>query len=86
MVKKLFIFIATILVATSLPAQKPFKKNTIYGELGGNGLVLSANYERQLGHKPGVGVHIGIGIGGIITPSYPWDWTICLILEIKNLL
>ncbi len=41
--------------------QSDFRKNTIYGEFGGNGVFLSLNYERQLGTKPGLGVHFGLG-------------------------
>jgi hypothetical protein len=41
--------------------QSSFRTNTIYGEFGGNGVFLSLNYERQLGTKPGLGVHFGLG-------------------------
>ena len=41
--------------------QTDFRKNTIYGEFGGNGVFLSLNYERQLGTKPGLGFHLGVG-------------------------
>lgn len=44
--------------------QAHFKPNTFYGEIAGNGLVLSVNYERQLAAKPGLGLHAGIGLGG----------------------
>ena len=46
-------------------AQSPFKKNTIFGELGGNGLLASINYERQLSSKPGFGVRLGMGFYGV---------------------
>ena len=35
----------------------------LYSEIGGSGIVLSANYERQTGNKPGLGLHIGAGLG-----------------------
>jgi hypothetical protein len=38
-----------------------FEKNTVYAEFGGNGIDWSANYERQLGKKPGLGVRAGMG-------------------------
>lgn len=41
--------------------QSNFRKNTLFGEFGGNGVFLSLNYERQLGIKPGLGVHVGLG-------------------------
>jgi hypothetical protein len=33
----------------------------VYAEFGGNGIDWSANYERQLGKKPSLGVRAGIG-------------------------
>jgi hypothetical protein len=49
---------------------KAFQKKYFYSEIAGNGLVLSANYERQLGNKPGLGLHIGAGLGGY-KPAIP---------------
>jgi hypothetical protein len=56
-------FLLTLIVTSTvqLCAQKPFPKNTFYGEFGGNGIWLSANYERQLSKKPGLGIHVGLG-------------------------
>ena len=45
------------------------KMNTVYVELGGNGLFLSANYERQIFKITPLNIHVGVGIYGI-TPSY----------------
>ena len=45
------------------------KMNTVYVELGGNGLFLSANYERQIFKMTPLNIHVGVGIYGI-TPSY----------------
>ncbi len=42
-------------------AQADFKKNDIYIEAGGNGLIYSLNYERQLLRKPGLGFRAGAG-------------------------
>jgi hypothetical protein len=60
----LVLFTLAIMISPRITAQKPFKKNTFYSEIAGNGLVLSANYERQLGTKPGFGLHIGAGLAG----------------------
>src|SRR5687768_1740090 len=49
---------------TQLPAQKSFKRTTLYGEILGSGLILSVNYEKQLSNKPGLGLYAGIGLGG----------------------
>jgi hypothetical protein len=62
--RKISLLTLAILALTYLPAQKTFKKNTLYGEIAGNGLVLSANYERMLGNKPGLALHVGVGLGG----------------------
>jgi hypothetical protein len=65
-----FFFSIAVVASIQLSAQKPFKKNTLYGELGGNGLVLSVNYERQMGNEPGLGLHIGLGLADK-KPSIP---------------
>ena len=44
--------------------QEPIKKNEIYIELLGNGLLGSINYSRAFGSKPGFSVHAGLGIYG----------------------
>jgi hypothetical protein len=62
--KKILPYLLCLIIANQLLAQKPFKKNTVYAEILGNGIVLSANYEKQVGSKEGLGVHIGIGLGG----------------------
>lgn len=61
--KRHLLFTTTIFLCAQALAQKPFKKNTLYAEIGGNGIVLTANFERQLGNKPGLAYHIGIGVG-----------------------
>ncbi len=37
------------------------KRQTVYLELGGNGLFTSVNYDFQLTKKPGLGIRAGIG-------------------------
>ena len=58
---KLTLFLVAFLVSTSLMAQKDFKRNDVYFEFLGNGIIASVNYERQLQEKPGLGVRFGIG-------------------------
>jgi len=61
---------ATLLVLTiSIGAfsQEIIKKNELFLELGGNGLLGSVNYERQLSNKPGLGVWAGLGLYGTDT-------------------
>lgn len=55
------ISILLLVVSVSAFSQTTFKKNDVYGELLGNGIIASLNYERQLTDKPGLGVRVGIG-------------------------
>lgn len=41
-----------------------FRKNEVFVELLGNGMLGSINYERQLMKNPGFGVRAGVGIYG----------------------
>ncbi|WP_298297579.1 hypothetical protein [Hydrotalea sp.] len=60
---KLLIFTLTLILFTQPGfSQNHFKRNDIYIETGGNGLFISANYERQLTKEPGLGVRMGIGM------------------------
>ena len=61
--RNLLLFITVIFATIPGFSQTTFKKNTFYAELAGNGGFLSVNYERQMGNKPGLGLHIGIGLG-----------------------
>lgn len=62
--KKIVAAFAGMCSALCVFAQSDFKKNTFYSEIAGNGLVLSVNYERQMTDQPGLGLHVGIGLGG----------------------
>jgi len=61
--RKTIAFALAMVAVSQLSAQKSFKRNLYYAEIGGNSIALAANYERQLADKPGFGVHIGIGFG-----------------------
>ncbi|MEO8770857.1 MAG: hypothetical protein ABI402_12245 [Ferruginibacter sp.] len=52
----LFSFFTTIVCGQKMPG-----KNTAYLELGGNGLISSVNYERQLTNHPALAIHVGVG-------------------------
>ena len=58
---KAFVFTVFIFSGIHAFSQSNFRRSTIYGEVGGNGVFLSLNYEKQLGTKPGLGVHLGLG-------------------------
>ncbi len=45
-------------------AQNELKRNQIFSQLGGNGLILSLNYERQIFQKPNFRIHVGAGFYG----------------------
>ncbi len=78
--RKLFFLIAAIFATIQLPAQKTFKRNTLYCETLGNGLVLSVNYERQMKSEPGLGLHIGVGLGGN-RPAFPLGVKYLILLD-----
>ncbi|HEY0680001.1 MAG TPA: hypothetical protein VGD17_17070 [Chitinophagaceae bacterium] len=59
--KKCIIYIAFLLMCSTVFAQNDFRKNDVYFEFLGNGILASINYERQLGSTPGLGARIGIG-------------------------
>lgn len=44
-----------------LHGQELKKRQSVYLELGGNGLFTSVNYDYQLTKKPGLGIRAGIG-------------------------
>jgi hypothetical protein len=54
-----FILFLTFPVLTF--SQSNFKQNIIYLEAGGNGMLSSLNYERQLSYQPGLGLRVGAG-------------------------
>jgi hypothetical protein len=83
MKRLILIFFMMTLVYNS-NGQNSFKQNTIYFELGGDGLFASANYERQVFKKPGIGFHIGAGIYEF-KPSYlTVPFGVNYILKLKN--
>lgn len=66
----LTLFIISLLnLNMKVSGQSQTKLNTVYFELGGNGLFTSINYERQLLRKTRLNFHIGTGIYGV-TPTY----------------
>ncbi len=58
------------------------KQNLAYAELGGNGLLLSINYERKLFIQKGLTFHIGAGVYGadqtFLTIPFGFDYLINL--------
>ena len=67
--KKFFYLLLLCFTVTSGFSQEinrddEFRRNEVFIELGGNGLLGSLNYERQLFKKPGFGFRVGAGIYG----------------------
>ena len=58
---KYILSLLMLALSSSAFGQNTFRKNDVYFELLGNGIVASLNYERQLMDKPGLGVRIGVG-------------------------
>lgn len=71
---KKILVILLLATAMQVQAQNKFKKHSIYAEVLGNGIILSANYELQLSNKPGFGIHAGIGLAGVM-PAIPLGMT-----------
>jgi hypothetical protein len=63
--------LAVLLLASgqAVFSQDHHKKNEVFLELGGNGLLGSVNYSRQLTKDPGLNFRIGIGAYGS-NPTY----------------
>lgn len=81
--RNLLLSTSFILLLFNAKAQKTFKQNTVYAEIVGNGLILSANYERQLTKKPGLGLHVGIGLGGDM-PAIPLGLKYIILFKNKK--
>lgn len=81
---KCLILISLIFFSTCLFGQTAFKKNSIFLEVGGNGLFTSINYDRQITNKPGLGIRLGVGFYS----TNPFQITIPIginyLYEIKN--
>ncbi len=58
-----FLFLSFLIFCCSsfLFGQSISKRQSVYLELGGNGLFTSVNYDYQLTKKPGFGIRAGIG-------------------------
>ncbi|MFD2162501.1 hypothetical protein ACFSJU_08855 [Paradesertivirga mongoliensis] len=62
--RKVLALFLGIALNTNVFGQDAFKKNEVFLELGGNGLLASLNYGRQLTNKPGLGFRAGVGTYG----------------------
>ena len=56
----LLLFFLISFLITSF-GQGTFKRNDVYFEILGNGIVASLNYERQLMKGPGLSIRAGVG-------------------------
>ena len=59
--RHLTLFLVVFLLAICSYGQTTFKRNDIYLEAGGNGLLASVNYGRQLTKQPRLGFRLGVG-------------------------
>jgi hypothetical protein len=60
------------------------KHNTIYFQLGGNGLFASVNYERQIIKNPRISFHAGIGNYGTRTTYLTIPIGVNYLLKLKK--
>lgn len=65
--KNTLVIILALSINITAYSQEKVKKNELFLELGGNGLLGSVNYNRQLSNKPGFGVRVGLGLYGTDT-------------------
>ena len=77
------IFTTIVLITTAVSFGQNSKFNHAYFELGGNGLFLSLNYERQLIPKANIYTHIGFGIYGIKNANFTVPFGIKYLLKLK---
>ena len=80
---RLKFFIALLFFSTIAFGQKA-KSNNIYFELGGNGLFLSLNFEKELIKKTNLYGHLGFGIYGIQPTYLTLPFGINYLLKSKN--
>lgn len=69
---------------SKINAQSITKLNTAYFELGGNGLFISINYERQLLEKTPITLHVGAGIYGLANPHLTIPFGVKYLYGFKN--
>ena len=62
--QKYALMLSLIVITMTAMGQDLSKKNEIFLELGGNGLVGSVNYARQLTKNPGLELRVGLGAYG----------------------
>ncbi len=85
MIKKLLLLaLLTLAFISNSFGQNYNKLNTLYFELGGNGLFLSANYERQILKKTRLNFHIGTGIYGLKTSELTIPFGVNYLLRIQK--
>lgn len=77
----IFCFLNSI---TKVSGQSKAKLNTVYFELGGNGLFTSINYERQLLKKTRLNIHFGAGIYGAETTYLTIPFGIRYLIKLNN--
>ncbi|MHA4895206.1 hypothetical protein ACXZ1K_10660 [Pedobacter sp. PWIIR3] len=66
----LLLLLATVFFLQSAIAQDLSKKNEIFLELGGNGLLGAVNYSRQLTNSPALELRVGLGAYGSDPKTY----------------
>ncbi len=86
MVRQILILIILTLTMTSYSfgQTNTNKFNALYFELGGNGLFLSANYERQILKKTRLNLHFGAGIYGVKPSVLTIPFGINYLLKLKK--
>lgn len=81
---RIILIVHLLLILCHAHGQTVEKKNTVYFQLGGNGLFASLNFERQLVNVPKIRIHAGIGNYGTRKPYVTIPIGINYLLNIKK--
>jgi hypothetical protein len=80
----ILIFLTLTISSYSFGQTNTNKFNTLYVELGGNGLFLSANYERQILKNTRLNLHFGTGIYGVKPSILTIPFGVNYLLKLKK--
>ena len=81
----IFVFLTLTITSYLFGQNNTNKFNTVYFELGGNGLFLSANYERQILKKTRLHMHFGTGIYGVDPSVLTIPFGVNYLLKLKKI-
>ena len=82
---KFLTFLLFVSISFVSIAQEPFKKNSVYVEMFGNGIaILSINYEHQLKDEPGFAYRLGLGFNQDYDFSFTLPLGVDYLVELRH--